>query len=42
MVVGVVNIWGYGVMINLFNDMYNCKLMLFIGFNLVEVYLVVM
>lgn len=29
-------------MINFYNDMYNCKVMIFIGSNVVEVYLVVM
>lgn len=39
-VVGVVNIWGYGVMINSYNDIYNFKVVFIIGGNLVEVYLV--
>lgn len=41
-VVGVVNIWGYGVMMNLYNDMQNVKCVLYIGLNVVEVYFVLM
>lgn len=32
-VAGVANTWGYGAMTNSFNDMHNCKSMLFIGSN---------
>lgn len=41
-VVGVVNIWGYGVMINFYNDIYKFKVIFLIGGNLVEVYLVLL
>ncbi|MEZ9856671.1 molybdopterin-dependent oxidoreductase, partial [Vibrio breoganii] len=41
-VAGVANTWGYGAMTNLFNDMHNCKSMLFIGSNPAEAHPVAM
>jgi len=35
-VAGVANTWGYGAMTNSYNDMHNCKAMLFIGSNPAE------
>ena len=35
-VAGVANTWGYGAMTNSYNDMHNCKAMLFIGSNAAE------
>jgi formate dehydrogenase gamma subunit len=35
-VAGVANSWGYGAMTNSYNDMHNCKAMLFIGSNAAE------
>ena len=35
-VAGVANTWGYGAMTNSYNDMQNCKAMLFIGSNAAE------
>ncbi len=35
-VAGVANTWGYGAMTNSYNDMHNCKSMLFIGSNAAE------
>ncbi|MFH0261219.1 formate dehydrogenase subunit alpha [Vibrio barjaei] len=39
---GVANTWGYGAMTNSFNDMHNCKSMLFIGSNPAEAHPVAM
>ncbi|MCK6264986.1 formate dehydrogenase subunit alpha [Vibrio sp. ZSDE26] len=41
-VAGVANTWGYGAMTNSFNDMHNCKSMLFIGSNPAEAHPVAM
>lgn len=41
-VAGVANTWGYGAMTNSFNDMQNCKSMLFIGSNPAEAHPVAM
>ncbi len=41
-VAGVANTWGYGAMTNSFNDMHNCKSMLFIGSNAAEAHPVAM
>ncbi len=35
-VAGVANTWGYGAMTNSYNDMHNCKSMIFIGSNAAE------
>mgnify|MGYP002760275948 FL=1 len=35
-VAGVANTWGYGAMTNSFNDMHNCKSMIFVGSNAAE------
>ena len=39
---GVANTWGYGAMTNSYNDMHNCKAMLFIGSNAAEAHPVAM
>jgi len=39
---GVANTWGYGAMTNSYNDMHNCKYMLFIGSNAAEAHPVAM
>lgn len=41
-VAGVANTWGYGAMTNSFNDMHNCKSILFIGSNPAEAHPVAM
>ena len=41
-VAGVANTWGYGAMTNSYNDMHNCKAMLFIGSNAAEAHPVAM
>ncbi|TKF34421.1 formate dehydrogenase subunit alpha [Enterovibrio norvegicus] len=41
-VAGVANTWGYGAMTNSFNDMHNCKSMLFVGSNPAEAHPVAM
>lgn len=41
-VAGVSNTWGYGAMTNSFNDMHNCKSILFIGSNPAEAHPVAM
>nr|WP_269808541.1 molybdopterin-dependent oxidoreductase [Enterovibrio nigricans] len=41
-VAGVANTWGYGAMTNSFNDMHNCKSVLFIGSNPAEAHPVAM
>ena len=41
-VAGVANTWGYGAMTNSYNDMHNCKSMLFIGSNAAEAHPVAM
>jgi len=41
-VAGVANTWGYGAMTNSFNDMHNCKSMLFVGSNAAEAHPVAM
>ena len=41
-VAGVANTWGYGAMTNSYNDMHNCKGMLFIGSNAAEAHPVAM
>jgi Anaerobic dehydrogenases, typically selenocysteine-containing len=41
-VAGVANIWGYGAMTNSYNDMHNCKAMLFLGSNAAEAHPVAM
>jgi formate dehydrogenase major subunit len=41
-VAGVANTWGYGAMTNSYNDMHNCKAMLFIGSNACEAHPVAM
>ncbi len=41
-VAGVANTWGYGAMTNSYNDMHNCKAMLFIGSNPTEAHPVAM
>lgn len=41
-VAGVANTWGYGAMTNSFNDMHNCKAMLFCGSNAAEAHPVAM
>jgi formate dehydrogenase major subunit len=35
-VAGVANTWGYGAMTNSYNDMHNCRAMLFVGSNAAE------
>lgn len=35
-VAGVANTWGYGAMTNSYNDMHNCKSMIFVGSNAAE------
>jgi len=41
-VAGVANTWGYGAMTNSYNDMHNCKAMLFVGSNAAEAHPVAM
>ena len=41
-VAGVANTWGYGAMTNSYNDMHNCKAMIFIGSNAAEAHPVAM
>ncbi|MBY6187368.1 formate dehydrogenase subunit alpha [Marinobacter hydrocarbonoclasticus] len=41
-VAGVANTWGYGAQTNSYNDMHNCKAMLFIGSNAAEAHPVAM
>jgi len=41
-VAGVANTWGYGAMTNSYNDMHNCKSMLFVGSNAAEAHPVAM
>jgi len=41
-VAGVANTWGYGAMTNSYNDMHNCKAMLFCGSNAAEAHPVAM
>jgi len=41
-VAGVANTWGYGAMTNSYNDMHNCKAMLFMGSNAAEAHPVAM
>jgi formate dehydrogenase major subunit len=41
-VAGVANTWGYGAMTNSYNDMHNCKTMIFIGSNAAEAHPVAM
>jgi formate dehydrogenase major subunit len=41
-VAGVASTWGYGAMTNSFNDMHNCKAMLFLGSNAAEAHPVAM
>ncbi len=41
-VAGVANTWGYGAMTNSYNDMHNCKSMIFIGSNAAEAHPVAM
>ncbi|BDY06984.1 MULTISPECIES: formate dehydrogenase subunit alpha [unclassified Ferrimonas] len=41
-VAGVANTWGYGAMTNSYNDMHNCKSMIFIGSNPAEAHPVAM
>nr|WP_246225627.1 formate dehydrogenase subunit alpha [Vibrio agarilyticus] len=41
-VAGVANTWGYGAMTNSFNDMHNCKSIMFIGSNPAEAHPVAM
>ncbi len=41
-VAGVANTWGYGAMTNSFNDMHNCKSILFVGSNPAEAHPVAM
>jgi formate dehydrogenase major subunit len=41
-VAGVANTWGYGAMTNSYNDMHNCKAMLFAGSNAAEAHPVAM
>ncbi len=41
-VAGVANTWGYGAMTNSYNDMHNCKAMLFVGSNPTEAHPVAM
>ena len=41
-VAGVANTWGYGAMTNSYNDMHNCKAMLFVGSNAAQAHPVAM
>ncbi|MDX1529575.1 MAG: molybdopterin-dependent oxidoreductase, partial [Gammaproteobacteria bacterium] len=41
-VAGVANTWGYGAMTNSYNDMHNCKAMIFVGSNPCEAHPVAM
>ncbi|MDZ7787796.1 MAG: formate dehydrogenase subunit alpha [Halofilum sp. (in: g-proteobacteria)] len=41
-VAGVANTWGYGAMTNSYNDMHNCKSMIFVGSNAAEAHPVAM
>ena len=41
-VAGVANTWGYGAMTNSYNDMHNCKAMIFVGSNPAEAHPVAM
>jgi len=41
-VAGVASTWGYGAMTNSYNDMHNCKAMLFVGSNAAEAHPVAM
>lgn len=41
-VAGVANTWGYGAMTNSYNDMHNCRSMLFVGSNAAEAHPVAM
>jgi formate dehydrogenase major subunit len=41
-VAGVANTWGYGAMTNSYNDMHNCRAMLFVGSNAAEAHPVAM